>query len=194
MGLEASVLITDWDAVTVNGSYRAGAGAVGSPLAGNAFIGHHHSGGDATTAWQIATSLSSGRTWNRTRVAGVWGGWTEVWTVAGATLIAGTTGRMVLPNGYIQQWGRKTFPIGSTTANADVVFPLAFPNACFSVVASIGVNNQDYDIDPGGPLDYRASKQSVSIGVPFASGVEIQVFMDTIPNNVRVMQWVAIGN
>jgi hypothetical protein len=52
-----------------------------------------------------------------------------------------TSGYQYLPGGLIMQWGRDT----TATANHNVTFPIAFPNACFSVAVS-GVANGSFFI------------------------------------------------
>ncbi|MBB5046798.1 hypothetical protein HNR60_001546 [Rhodopseudomonas rhenobacensis] len=58
----------------------------------------------------------------------------KVWTDHDTVASFGTSGYQKLPSGLIIQWGTMG---GSDTANN---FPMAFPNFCFSVVASIGSN------------------------------------------------------
>ena len=52
-----------------------------------------------------------------------------------------TSGYQYLPGGLIMQWGRDSV----ATANHTVTFPIAFPNACFSVVVS-GIANGTFFI------------------------------------------------
>ncbi|MFB4390960.1 MULTISPECIES: phage tail protein [unclassified Pseudomonas] len=93
-----------------------------------------------------------------------------------------------IPNGMIEQWGRITIPANVSSFNIDTVFPLVFPNACFSVVASVGVSTGDYAVS-----SYRQNRQSVSIGVPSLVGFDGQVFCDNNLFDSREVQWRAIG-
>lgn len=92
-------------------------------------------------------------------------------------------------NGMIEQWGRFGLPASLSTVNIDTLFPLKFPNACLSVVASIGVSIDDYDKS----VYYRQDRQSVSIGIAGVSGFEGQAFCDTNLADSRFVQWRAIG-
>ncbi|MDF9616166.1 phage tail protein [Pseudomonas entomophila] len=93
------------------------------------------------------------------------------------------------PNGLIEQWGKIVLPVNISSGNIDTVFPLRFPNACLSVVASIGVYIDDYDRS----VYYRQDRQSVSIGIPSVVGFDGQVFCDNNLADARIMQWRAIG-
>lgn len=124
-------------------------------------------------------------------------GGTNVWEAGAAPAtegtfgtLAATTGYTSLPNGIIMQWGQFRTGTGSASVNVNVTFPKAFPNACFSFVASIGVGTTDYDY----VAQYRTNKQSVSYGVPNKTGVEGQAFLDTLTGDDRVIQWHAYGN
>lgn len=124
-------------------------------------------------------------------------GGTNVWEAGAAPAtegtfgtLASTTGYTSLPNGIIMQWGRFSTGMGSNSVNVNVTFPKAFPNACFSFVASIGVAITDYDL----LAQYRTNKQSVSYGIPNKTGVEGQAFIDTLTGDDRVIQWHAYGN
>jgi tail fiber protein gp53 len=68
----------------------------------------------------------------------------------------GTNGYYKLPGGLIIQWGRLGTNIGNTTAIIN--FPLAFPNACFSVVCvkqeNAGVNDGVYVYTPPTTLNF----------------------------------------
>jgi len=107
----------------------------------------------------------------------------------GASLLT-TDGYTTLPNGIIIQWGQFTTGTGSDSQNVDITFPKAFPNACFSFVASIGVLITDYDK----LAQYRKNKQSISYGIPNKTGVEGQAFFDNELSDGRVIQWHAYGN
>ena len=93
------------------------------------------------------------------------------------------------PNGVIEQWGKILLPPYISTGNIDTLFPTQFPNACLSVVASIGINIGNYDQSPS----YRQDRQSVSVGMPSVSGFDAQVFCDNSLPDSRIVQWRAIG-
>lgn len=100
-----------------------------------------------------------------------------------------TSGYQRFPGGLIVQWGRIPLPVSVSTAPVDTTFPLAFPTACFSVTASIGVNNTDYDAI----TNYRSNRQQVSVGVPTPTGFEGQALIDNNTLDSRIVQWVAYG-
>ena len=121
----------------------------------------------------------------------IYNGSTATWVasaIMGASLLS-TNGYTTLPNGIIMQWGRFSTGMLGSTINVDLTFPKAFPNACFSFVASIGVAIGDYDFI----AQYRTDKQSVSYGYPTKTGVEGQAFIDNNIGDDRVIQWYAIG-
>lgn len=105
-----------------------------------------------------------------------------------ASLKAGTGwGRN--PNGLIEQWGRIMLPVNVSSFNIDTVFPLRFPTACLSLVASIGVSIDDYDK----AVYYRQDRQLVSVGSASVLGFDGQVFCDNNLSDSRLVQWRAIG-
>lgn len=109
----------------------------------------------------------------------------------GFSISLGRVGFIAFPTwlgGFILQWGTLTLGTVATTP-VDTVFPVAFPNKCLSVVASIGVSHPDYDSHPY----YRNDKQSVSIGVAYPTGFEGQAFMETNSGDSRHVQWIAVG-
>jgi len=93
------------------------------------------------------------------------------------------------PNGVIEQWGKILLPSSISTGNIDTLFPLQFPNACLSVVASVGINTDSYDKISY----YRQNRQSVSVGASSVSGFDAQVFCDNNLADSRIVQWRAIG-
>ncbi len=93
------------------------------------------------------------------------------------------------PNGFIEQWGSLVLPAPVSTAPVNVTFPMAFPNACLSLVASIGVGIADYDAN----AEYRLCKQSVGHGAATLVGFEGQAFIDNYTYHNRTVQWKAIG-
>lgn len=93
------------------------------------------------------------------------------------------------PNGMIEQWGSLVLPATVSTAPVNVTFPTAFPNACLSLVASIGVGISDYDAN----AEYRLCKQSVGHGAATLVGFEGQAFIDNYLYHNRTVQWKAIG-
>ena len=95
-----------------------------------------------------------------------------------------------LPGGHIEQWGVVVLPTGASTQPCDITFPTPFPNACRSVVMSIGIFSENYDFTP----TFRTDRQQISVGVPTTLGVEAQAFMDTNIANQRIVQWLAKGD
>jgi len=93
------------------------------------------------------------------------------------------------PNGMIEQWGRILLPVSGSSFNIDTVFPLQFPGACLSIVASIGVTIDNYDKS----VYYRQDRQSVSIGTPSVSGFDGQAFCENNLADSRTVYWRAIG-
>jgi len=60
------------------------------------------------------------------------GAWTALVDMDLPKDVTGNDGYVKLPGGVILQWGRTVCSAGTTT----ITFPIAFPNACFSVTAS----------------------------------------------------------
>lgn len=108
----------------------------------------------------------------------------------------GAGSQSLLPNGYRQfegglllQWGSITLPVSVSTANVDVTYPVAFPNAAFLMIGSIGVHVANYDAS----ASYRSNTQSVSYGIPSTTGCEGQAFIDNSLLDNRIVKWLAIG-
>jgi hypothetical protein len=82
-----------------------------------------------------------------------------------------TSGYQKLPSGLIIQWGQAT----SNTSNVVVSFPIAFPTACASVVAS--------------------ANDTPAVGVFVAlAGISASSFNSAVnTGGARVIWWVAIG-
>jgi hypothetical protein len=189
-GLAVAPTVANWDTVTRSGTYRSIAGAVGAPLPTGAFIGQHLAGAVANEAWQMLTSVANGRTWIRTRAAGAWGAWTELWTSAQSAVSFNNNGFVRLPNGLIHQWGRFLTTANLSTQAVNIVFPTSFPTACLWASASIGVAIADYDFS----ANPRNCRQDISVGFPTQTGVEMQAFMDNLIGELRVIHWQAIGS
>ena len=62
---------------------------------------------------------------------------------ADGTVSTSENGYMKLPSGVIMQWGTLTPSVRKT----DVTLPIAFPNACLNVQASIGQDFADTNYD-----------------------------------------------
>ena len=69
------------------------------------------------------------------------------------------------------------------------MFPIQFPNACVSFVASVGVAINNYDAFPV----YRLAKATISYGVATTAGVEGQLFCDSELGSNRFIQYTATG-
>ena len=108
----------------------------------------------------------------------------------GANQSLSRNGYQKLPGGLIIQWGFRTVS-GATSVNADVTFPIAFPNAALAMIASIGVDISDYDHNNDTGL--RACVQSVSYGRPTNTSCDGQATLNNYVNYGRVIQWLAIG-
>ena len=88
----ASITISDMNAHTLGGVFNASSGATGAPLGGEAFRFTHWPGPSATTATQLAQGATSGRLFIRSRAAGVWGAWGEMFNHSlGGQIGAGVT-------------------------------------------------------------------------------------------------------
>jgi hypothetical protein len=111
---------------------------------------------------------------------------------SGFAISLAASGYIKLPDwmsGLIIQWGSKTIATGVASANADVTFPLTFPNAVYRLVASIGIQIVDYDATG----TYRADVQSISMGQPSTAGCEGQAFITNNTGDVRLMQYFVVG-
>lgn len=107
-------------------------------------------------------------------------------------------GYQKLPGGLIFQWGLRGTPLGegSSSQVMDVTFPIAFPNACLTAVASCGTNYGDYDtVYPAGTPStlYRTDRTYVTVSAPTKVGFDAQLFADTNIINGRLVQWMAVG-
>lgn len=88
----------------------------------------------------------------------------------------------------IVQWGGVSIPTGVSSAACDWTFPISFPAGCLRVIASIGIEADDYDVN-----SYRTCRQDVSVGAPTQNGVEAQAFLDNNTTSGRRVQFFAIG-
>ena len=112
--------------------------------------------------------------------------------ITSAALAGAMAGHLVgngyqkLPNGFIIQWGTGT----TSTGNGDtVVFPTAFPNACFSVVVNeLNANNWA----PYGPALFGSSQAYLT-----TSTFAVYSWVLGSPGGYagsRGFQWIAIGH
>lgn len=98
----------------------------------------------------------------------------EIQMTTGA-VSAAASGYSFLPGGVIIQWGKKTSPGTSGT----ITFPIAFPNACFSI--SFGMIR-------------NASSSTQSLYVNSASAIGPTSFAYTNTSSNTDFFWTAIGN
>ena len=92
----------------------------------------------------------------------------------------------------IIQWGRFSTAAmqGATSYNCDIKFPVAFPGNCQAITGNAGVNSSDYDR----VSRYRTLAQSISIGIPSATGAPAQLNLnDSYTSDSRWFSWLAIG-
>lgn len=134
-GINFEVSFEDFNNVYKTGFYR-GTNMANSPLGHSDWwffiIVQNHDGGWVS---QIAISYFENKIFFR-RTNGTlttWQAWEEVWITSSSTYAQTTTGYMRLPNGFMIQWGNSTVPSGGGT----ILFPLAFPNACYMVTTSL---------------------------------------------------------
>ncbi|MEQ5769996.1 hypothetical protein NFH98_20710 [Halomonas sp. H33-56] len=109
----------------------------------------------------------------------------------GANQLKASRGYQRLPGGGILQWGIKRPLSGANSYNVDTVFPIAFPNACFSVVVSHGVDSANLD----SVANYRTNDESVQMGAPNTTGFDAQLNLrDGQTSDNRAFRWMAIGH
>lgn len=125
---------------------------------------HEPKGADSASTGEVYVSDGSG--------SGAWGLAEDI----GATKdVVGTEGYVKLPGGVILQWGRVVCGSGTTT----ITFPIAFPNACFSVTASSFLS---------GDTDGAGSTVDVIRSAPSTTSV---VYSTTTGWS---LYWMAVGN
>lgn len=85
-------LITDWNAINLSGDLTSYGTATGAPTANESFYGHHtNSNAGTANAYQIAIGYTTGKIYQRSKVASTWGTWsigvtaTELGYLSGAT-------------------------------------------------------------------------------------------------------------
>lgn len=93
-GLGVAILpgavITDFDAVTIGGRYKANAGAAHAPLPGAAFLLDHKPGAAANEATQLAETVATARLFWRAKSGGTWTSWAELILDASSIVSPGT--------------------------------------------------------------------------------------------------------
>jgi len=99
-------------------------------------------GGDIV---QMVWGGSDGTIHTRRRTSASWGPWRRMLSDADATLVTGTTGYRINPDGFIQQWG--TVSVRQQTS-ATFSLPIAFPNNQMASFASMGsaINNRQLGV------------------------------------------------
>ncbi len=98
----------------------------------------------------------------------------------GMTFNNAANGRLVLPNGFILQWGRMSIASGSVSATFS--FPYAFPTACRSIVGSWQTNT--------------SYNESYTVSFDTISRTGARAFCkryDSVVDFVRYVYWQAIG-
>jgi phage-related tail fiber protein len=151
------------------------------------FIGAFNSGGSATSAVLLPN--------DDVTVTQYGGLWLVIGSGAALTSTSGATGFRYIGGGLIEQWGEVAGPANPANGRweLDITFPTAFPNACFSVVASAGISTTDLDASDGAGGTYRANKTNWQVGIPLPNRFEASVWYTDVPNNVRHFSWRAIG-
>ncbi|MNJ19562.1 hypothetical protein D3C77_138840 [compost metagenome] len=93
------------------------------------------------------------------------------------------------PNGIIEQWGSAIITISDGVSVAcDIAFNIPFPNACWNIQMSAGVN-------AASGAGYTTTRQSLSFGVPTQTGCWARMFNDQgVAASVRRIFWRARGN
>ncbi len=128
VALDGLASITDFNAVTKAGSYRASTGTPNAPLSNTSFTLLHLPAADTSAATQLAFGSATDRVFWRRKTAGVWSGWREFWAGWQAATQFGTSGYQMMPSGLMLQWG-----LVSSTHGGVITFPVAFPTFCYGV-------------------------------------------------------------
>lgn len=123
----------------------------------------------------------------------------NLWLVVGSGSIAANLGASsfrYLGGGLIEQFGVVTGPANPANSrwDFDVLFPIAFPGQCLSVVGVAGISSADLDASDGVGGIYRQNKTGWQVGVPTTSKFEGSVWYTDVPSNARHFSWRAIGN
>ncbi|WP_108449105.1 phage tail protein [Halomonas sp. BN3-1] len=112
----------------------------------------------------------------------------------GFSVALANNGYIALPSwlgGVIVQWGSRRALSGSSSYNVDTNFPIAFPNACRSVVVSSGLDTSNLDA----VSNYRSNSEKVQMGTPTSTGFNAQMtLIDGYTADNRAFRWLAIGN
>jgi hypothetical protein len=81
--------------------------------------------------------------------------------------------------------------MGADSHAIDITFPIVFPTASLSVIGSVGIAINDYDLTNS---LYRQLTTNISIGYPTQTGCDCQIFLQTGTSGYgRIFQWIATG-
>jgi hypothetical protein len=156
-------------------------------LGADAFIGAFNPSGAATSF-----SLLPNDDVTVTQYGGLW---LVIGNGAALSSTNGANGFRYIGGGLIEQWGRVSGPANPANGrwDFDVLFPVAFPNACLSVVAGSGIDTGDLDASDGVGSTYRADKTNWQVGAPLANKFEAAVWYIDAASSARHFSWRAIG-
>lgn len=140
-------------------------------------------GAEEQYLFQIATRFGDGsgnQMKMRTRAAGAWQPWFEIWHEGQIEISKGATGYIKMPNGFVLQWSRT-----SSFSNGDTVtFPVAFPTTCASVVVS------DQNV-----VNDAANAHYIGVDNETATSFEVSIVKlnETIPAAALGFSYIAVG-
>jgi hypothetical protein len=144
LGAAAVPLVTlNSAAARLTGSYRFASGDANTPAAGVAGTVEVIAA-SAAAVNQMAFDSASSRMFTRFWNGSVWSAWSAIARMTGTSRSAGVNGWQMFPREgseapVILQWG--TFaPPNNASQQWGVTFPVAYPNALFSVVATLNIN------------------------------------------------------
>ncbi|MFJ3045320.1 gp53-like domain-containing protein, partial [Herbaspirillum chlorophenolicum] len=138
--------------------------------------------GDAKVISAVSDPTFANNSASAASTSWVRGAMAAIATAAGFAVSIGTNSYVKLPSwlgGIVFQWGGGTSNASGVLA---VTFPLSFPNACRSVVATANSTGQGVTTRLG--------------GAPTTTGVSIETFSTGTgnPNPNTPLYWIAIGN
>lgn len=144
----------------------------------------------SNSATNTSIKLNSGDTLALVKSGSYWnavGGSKQLGAAAEFMVSLAGNGYQRLPTGMIIQWGSGS-GVSASQVNVDQTFPIAFPNACLQIAASVGVDDTNLS-----QSSYRNDYSHINVSNGSKTGFTATIYLPVDNQNGRRLRYIAIG-